>query len=102
MPKEISKCKYIFFRSSNFCNFIGSKRLSSYPRYVKLLGPNFFGYGQEIENDPTFFSFTTLILGMNPLGPGNFQYVLQPTGNAMLIAPSVKPSLDKLKYSTFA
>ena len=96
MPKEISKCKYIFFRSSNFLNSIGSKRLSSYPRYVKLSGPNFFGYGQEIENDSTFSSCKTLILGVNPFGPGNFQYVLQPSGNAMLIAPLVELSLDKL------
>ena len=96
MPKEMLKCKYIFFRLSNFFNSIGIKRASSYPRYVKLLGPNFFGYGQEIENDSTFFSFKTLILGMNPFGPGNFQYVLQPSGNAMLIAPLVELSLDKL------
>ena len=96
MPKEISKCKYILARSSNFLNSIGSKRSSSYPRYVKFLGPNFFGYGQEIENESTFFWVNTLILGMNPFGPGNFQYVLQPSGKVILIAPLVEPSIDKL------
>ena len=96
MPKEISKCKYIFFRSSNFFNSIGSKSSLSYPRYAKFLGPNFFGYGQEIENESTFSSVNTLILGINPFGPGNFQYVLQPSGKFMLIAPLVEPSLDKL------
>ena len=96
MPKEMFKCKYIFFRLSNFSNSIGSKSASSYPRYVKFLGPNVFGYGQEIENDSIFSSVNTLILGMNPFGPGNFQYVLQPSGNVILISPLVEPSLDKL------
>ena len=96
MPKEISKSKEIFLRLSNFFNSIGSKRSSSYPRYVKFLGPNFLGYGQEIEKESIFSSVNTLNLGMNPFGPGNFQYVLQPSGNVMLIAPLVEPSLDKL------
>ena len=96
MPKEISKCKYISLLSSNFFNSIGSKRLESYPRYIKFLGPNFFGYGQEIENDSRLSLFNTLIFGTKPFGPGNFQYVFQPSGNAMLIVPLIEPSVDKL------
>ena len=49
------------------------------------------------------FSFSnTRRLGMKPFGPGNFQYVLQPSGNIILITPFIDPYTDKLWYSTVA
>ena len=58
--------------------------------------PHFFIKDLKIKNDSKFSLFNTLILGMKPFGPGNFQYVFQPLGNVMLIAPLIKSSLNKL------
>ena len=60
------------------------------------------GKGQDIENDFKFSFSNTRRLGMKPFGPGNFQYVLQPSGNIILITPFIDPSTDKLWYSTVA